>query len=77
MEVDTVNTITTILKVLNPSSKGKTLDSYLGTGDMMFASFDIYDNCHQVSEDLMNDIATYTRKGLDISKPICLHGLRF
>ena len=43
----------------------------------MFASFDIYDNCHPVSEDLMKDIATYAIKSLDINKPIRLHGITF
>ena len=55
----------------------RTLDSFLGNGDAMFASFDIYDNCDPVSEDLMKDIATYARKSLDIYRPICLQGLRF
>ena len=69
IEMDILNTIAGMLKVLNPSSMEKTMDSYLGTRNMIFASFDVYDNCHQVSEDLMKDIATYARKNLDISKP--------
>ena len=33
----------------------RTLNSYLGNGDVIFASFDIHDNCHPVSsvEDLL------------------------
>ena len=43
----------------------------------MVASFDIYDNCHPLSKDLMKDIAAYTSKSLDVNKPIRLLGLRF
>ena len=67
MEVDTLNPTASSLRNLNVSSTEKFLDSFTGNMDMMFVSFDIYDTSHPVSEDLMKDI----------SKPICLHGLRF
>ena len=76
MEVDTLNPIAPTLKILKPSSTEKTLNSFLGSVDVMFASFDIYSNCHPVNNDLMKDIATYARKSLDISK-LFLHGLSF
>ena len=77
MEVDTLSPIAAKLKPLNLSSMEKSRDSFLGAWDAMFASFDMYDNCHPLSEYLMKDIAAYTRKSLDINKPICLLGLRF
>ena len=50
------------------------MDSFKDTGDMLFASFDIYDNAHV---DLMKEIATYARKSLDVSTPVNQHGLRY
>ena len=58
MEGDTLNPIAAMLKTLKLSSIKRTLDSFLETGDVMFSSFDIYDNWHPVNEDL-KDIAIY------------------
>ena len=43
----------------------------------MFASFDTFNNCHELSKDMMKDIRAHKRKSADINKPICLFGLRF
>ena len=58
MDVEGLNPMATPLTPLNLSSVEKFMDSFKGTGDMMFASFNI-DNSHPVSEDLMKDIACY------------------
>ena len=72
MNVDVLNSLPSSLRTLKLSNVDKFIHSYKGTGDMIFASFGISDNSHPVSADLMKDIATFARKGLDISKPIYL-----
>ena len=67
LDDEALNPMITSLQILKLSSVEKC------TGDVMFASFDNYDNSHSVSANLMKDIATYVRKNLGISKPSCLH----
>ena len=52
MQVDTLNTTATTPKVLKPSSMENTQDSYSGTGEMIFASFNMLRQLSS-SEDLM------------------------
>ena len=58
------------MRTLKLSNMEKFIDGFKGTGDMLFASFDIYDYSHSVSVDVMKDIAKYAKKSLNISKPI-------
>ena len=53
------------------------MDKNKQNGDVLLLSFEIYDNNHPVSGDLMKEIATYARKSLDVSTPVNQHGLRY
>ena len=77
MDIDSLNLLDTSLRTLKLSRVEKFVDSFQCTGDMIFASFYIYDNAHSLRMELMKGIAMYARSSLDISKPICLHGFRF
>ena len=62
MDVDVLNPLTTSLRSLKLPSVEKFIDSFKGTGDMIFASFEIYDNSHPVSRDLMKALQRMLEK---------------
>ena len=77
MDVDRFNIMESSLRSLKLSTVEKFMDNFKHNGDVLFASFEMYDNTHPVNESLMLDIAIFACKSLDISKHINLYGLRF
>ena len=55
----------------------KFINKFKHNGNVLCDSFDIYDIVYPVNVNLVRDIATYASKGLDITKPIHLHSIRF
>ena len=66
-----------LLRTLKLSAVERLIDDYKLSGNDIFASFEISNNTHPVTGNLMRDISTVAHKNVDVSRPIRLHGLRF
>ena len=74
-QIDEVEDADTILRSITISSTEQLSDKCAEYRDTVIASFDIYDNKHSVSVDLIKDIATIARTNIGISKPFIPDGL--
>ena len=73
MDVHNANTMVSSLRALKLSAVEKFIDNYKQNGSVLFSSFEIYNNTHEVTENLIGILQLLPKKAwMFPSQSICM-----